>query len=144
MAAAALWYHGEKPLLFDLKTTDDDMDHVVALFRRKGKWGAISKTNHVVLRYRDPVYKNVRELAMSYFNEYFLQNRKKTLRSFSRPFSLFRYGSDWLTSKKNLWYIADDLDDSPHTPILGKGDARMLRPVHRIEIKAGDIEEWKK
>src|SRR3989344_7563100 len=68
-AAAVLAYHGQKPLLLDLRTTPRDEDHVVALFRQNGRWGAISKTNHAVLRYRDPVYKDVRELAMSYFHE---------------------------------------------------------------------------
>jgi hypothetical protein len=71
-AAAALAYHGRKPLLLDLQTTNDDQDHVVALFRQDGLWGALSKTNNPVLRWRDPVYKSVRELAMSYFHEYFL------------------------------------------------------------------------
>ncbi|MDP3731184.1 MAG: hypothetical protein Q8R34_01670, partial [bacterium] len=67
LVAAVLWFHGEKPLLLDLKTTDCDFDHVVALFRKGGCWGAISKTNHAVLRYREPVYASPRELAMSYF-----------------------------------------------------------------------------
>ena len=71
LAAAALWYLGYPPLLLDLKTTAQDDDHVVALFKEGGRWGAISKTNHAVLRYRDPVYRDPRELAMSYFNEYF-------------------------------------------------------------------------
>src|SRR3989344_4797858 len=86
IAAAALWIQGERPLLLDLKPDKSDIDHVVALFRRNGFWGAISKTNHAVLRYREPVYKSIRELAMSYFHEYFLNNGKKTLRSYSRPF----------------------------------------------------------
>src|SRR3989344_6349937 len=63
LASAALWYHGEKPLLLDLKTSNDDEDHVVALFKANNRWGAISKTNHAVLRYRDPIYLSVRELV---------------------------------------------------------------------------------
>lgn len=144
LAAAAFWYHGEKPLLMDLKTAAKDLDHVVALFRYKNRWGAISKTNHAVLRYRDPVYKNIRELAMSYFNEYFFDDGKKTMRSFSRPFNLLRYGASWLTSQKDLWHIADDLDDCTHIEILGRGEARVLRQVTKVEIRAGNIEEWKK
>jgi len=74
LAAAALWYHGEPPLLLDLKVAKGkgDHDHVVALFKQNGKWGAISKTNHAVLRYRDPIYQTLRELVLSYFHEYFL------------------------------------------------------------------------
>src|SRR3989344_6708420 len=79
MAATALWYHDKSPLLLDLVTSKSDFDHVVALFKVGKHWGALSKTNHAVLRYREPVYKSVRELAMSYFHEYFLDNGKKTL-----------------------------------------------------------------
>jgi hypothetical protein len=86
LGAAVLEFHGQKPLLMDLRSTVEDLDHVVALFRQGQFWGAISKTNHVGLRYREPVYKSVRELAMSYFHEYFLDNGKKTLREYSVPF----------------------------------------------------------
>jgi hypothetical protein len=88
-AAAVLWYHGKKPLLLDLKTGRGDFDHVVTLFKTNGYWGAISKTNHAVLRFRDPLYKTIRELALSYAHEYFLDNGKKTLLSYSRPFFAF-------------------------------------------------------
>ena len=89
VAAAALAYHGKKPLLLDLRTSADDEDHVVTLYRENGYWGAISKTNHPVLRYRDGVYKTPRELVMSYFHEYFMsKNGKKTLREYSNPFDL--------------------------------------------------------
>src|SRR3989344_6702680 len=88
LASAILWFHGEKPLLMDLKTTDYDFDHVVALFRRGKFWGEISKTNHAVLRYREPIYDSPRELAMSYFHEYFMDSGFKTLRSYSASFDL--------------------------------------------------------
>ncbi|MBI4225414.1 MAG: hypothetical protein HY617_03715 [Candidatus Sungbacteria bacterium] len=142
LAAAALWYHGKKPLLLDLKTIKDDSDHVVTLFKKHGFWGAMSKTNHAVLRYRDPVYKSVRELAMSYFHEYFLDNGKKTLRSFSAPFSLLAFDDEWLTSPENLWGIAEGLDDSPHVPIFFKDTAPTLRPAHPLEIQAGKLVEY--
>ena len=80
-AATALWLQGEKPLLLDLKAKGDD-DHVVALYRRNGYWGAISKTNHAALRFRDPVYKTIRELALSYFHEYFLDRDGKKILDF--------------------------------------------------------------
>lgn len=144
LAAAILWYNGETPLLMNLKTTDDDYGHVLAVFKRRGRWGAITKTNHAVLRYRDPVYTSVRELAMSYFNEYFLDSGKKTMRSYSVPFDLSGYGSDWLASKKNLWKIFDDFMASKHFSVLDKKTIRELRPADNIEIKAGKITEWKK
>lgn len=144
LAAAILWYHGERPLLLDLKTNNDDDDHVVALFKRENQWGAISKTNHAVLRYRDPVYASARELAMSYFNEYFLDDGVKTLRSYSKPFDLLRFGNDWLTTKKNLWNVTDALDNSPHINILPKVGVRHLRLADPIEIKAGKLTQWKK
>src|SRR6185369_11408520 len=87
-AATAFWYHGGKPMLMDLKAPGDDFDHVVALFKVHGYWGAVSKTNHAVLRYREPIYKTLRELALSYFHEYFLHDGTKTLREYSRLFDL--------------------------------------------------------
>ncbi len=142
-AAAALWYHGKRPLLLDLKASSKDFDHVVTLFRENGYWGAVSKTNHAVLRYREPVYKTVRELALSYFHEYFNDDGIKTLRSFSKPFSLARYGTTWITESSNLWDIGADLDDSPHIPIISPSQARRLRHADPIEIRAGKLVEYK-
>lgn len=142
LAAAILWFHEEKPILLDLRTKQNDDDHVVALFKRNGKWGAISKTNHGVLRYRDPIYKSPRELAVSYFNEYFLDNGEKTLRNYSSPFSLLRYGKKWLTQETDLWNVYRDLDKFRHFPILDKKDVRNLRKADKIEINANDYEEW--
>ena len=85
VAAFALWLQGHPPLLLDF-SAHQDMDHVIAPFRVDGKWGAISKTNYICLRWRDPVYRTVRELAMSYFHEY-AKGPRKTLRSYSRPFA---------------------------------------------------------
>lgn len=143
LAAACLWYHGEKPLLLDLRTIYRDDDHVVAPFRKSGRWGAISKTNHAVLRYREPVYASVRELAMSYFHEYFLDDGAKTLRTHSVPFSMLRYGSSWLTDPGSLLRIAEDLDSSPHLELLPENGSRRLRRADKIEIEAGKITEWK-
>lgn len=141
-AAAALWYHGEKPLLMDLKTSSDDTDHVVALFKQNGHWGAISKTNHAVLRYREPVYKTLRELALSYFHEYFKDNGKKTLRSYSAPFDLSKIKDrSWLTTADNLFQIIYDLDDSRHFPLLNNKQIKNLRRADPIEIKAGKLVE---
>lgn len=144
-AAAALLVHGEKPLLMDFQTTPEDEDHVIALFRQNGYWGAISKTNHPVLRYRDPIYKTPRELALTYFHEYFMtQNGKKTLRAYSKPFSLLPYVSKFVTSEERLWDVVEDLDDSPHFPLVPKANMRLLRPASKIEREACYLGEWKK
>ncbi len=144
-AAAALMHHGHKPLLLDLRTTSDDQDHVVALFKVDKYWGAISKTNHAVLRFRDPVYANVRELALSYFHEYFLGNGKKSMRAYSDPFDLSRLPLDsWLTADEDLIDLVNALDDSPHHDIVTKDMIKNLRRADVIEIKTFDSVEWKK
>lgn len=142
VAAAALMVHGHKPLLLDLRTTDGDADHVVALFQRGKHWGAVSKTNHAVLRYREPIYKSIRELAMSYFHEYFLNDGTKSMRKFSKPFNLLKTKFDWMHSKEDLFELVDALDRSPHENILPKG--HKLRKADKIELKAGRIVEWKR
>lgn len=143
LASALLAYHGHKPLLLDLKVKKGrDVDHVVALFKERGYWGAISKTNHGVLRYREPIYKTIRELALSYFHEYFLDDGTKTLESYSKPFDLSKYGTEWITSKDDLYEIASDLDDAPHTKIIPP-HLKKLRKADKVEIEAGKIKEWK-
>lgn len=141
VAAAALYFNGLKPLVMDLKTTHDDYDHVVTLFKVNGYWGAFSKTSHAVLRYREPIYKTLRELALSYFHEYFLDNGKKTLRSFSEPFDLRQYGDDWLIADYDLWQIPEELDDSPHQKLLTPAMIAALRRADKVEIAAGKIKE---
>lgn len=144
-AAAALWVAGEKPLLLDLKTTPNDDEHVVALFRRNGYWGAISKTNHAVLRYRDPIYRTLRELALSYFHEYFLNTTgEKTLRSYSHAFDLSALGDSWITAEKDLWTISKALDRAQHFPIVPAKNRRHLRNASNVERKAGELTEWKR
>ena len=145
LAAAALWLAGEKPLLLDLKTKPSDDEHVVALFKKNGYWGAISKTNHAVLRYRDPIYKTVRELVLSYFHEYFLNKTgEKTLLSYSDPFDLRTLGDEWVTSEKDLWYISKALDRVRHYAVVPPKNRRLLRPASRIERKAGRLTERKR
>lgn len=143
LAAAALWANGRKPLLLDLKVTRPDFDHVLTLFKEGDSWGAISKTNHAVLRYREPVYKSVRELVMSYFHEYFLFDGQKTLRSFSKPFDLSRHGTGWLTEKEKVIELIYLLDHSPHTQILSDKQIENLRKAEPIEIRAGQIVQYK-
>ncbi len=144
VAAVALWLRGEPALLMDLKTKGDD-DHVVALYKRNGYWGAISKTNHTSLRFRDPVYKTLRELALSYFHEYFLDsNGKKVLRSFSEPFNLKKLGTQWITADEDLFHIAAAIDTSVHHTLVPKKNIRLIRPADGMERKAGKLIEWKK
>ena len=143
LAAAIFLYHGQRPLLLDLVTTPNDDYHTVALFKEAGKWGAISKTNHAYLRYRDPVFKNTRELVMSYFNEYFLDSGQKTLRSYSDSFDLTKFGENWLVAKNDLWNIAEALDNAKHYKILTAKQIRRLRPADKIEIKAGKLTQWR-
>ncbi len=145
LAAAALQFHGKKPLLMDLRTAPTDEDHVVALFKENGFWGAISKTNHPVLRYRDAVYKTPRELALSYFHEYtFPISGKKTLREYSKPFDLSRFKlSRWLATEADLFWLVEALDVSVHEPIASNAALRRLRPAGMHEIAAMDMTEWK-
>jgi len=143
-AAAILMYHGYKPILLDLKTKFNDESHVVALFKKEGKWGAISKTNHASLRYRDPVYKSTREIVMSYFHEYFLNsNGEKTLRSYATA-NLKKIKKNWIVDENNLWYIDNMLENIKHTKILNEEESRYLRPADTIERIVGKITVWKK
>jgi hypothetical protein len=145
LAAAALAYHGERPLLLDFQAAFDDEDHVVALFRANGHWGAISKTNHPGLRYRDPVHQSVRSLVASYFHEYYLWDGRKSLRFFSEPFDLTRFApQDWVTAPRDLDWLVHALDASAHHPIIPKGNLRKIRPASAFEIHASSAVEWLK
>lgn len=144
LAGVALWLQGEKPLLLDLKTTEGD-DHVVALFKQGGCWGAISKTNHASLRWRDPVYKTVRELALSYFHEYYsATNGRRILRSYSAPFNLKKLGPKWITAEEELDNIAEAIDRAPHHVLFPVQNAKLLRPPHPLELQADELIEWEK
>lgn len=145
LAATILYFHGHKPLIVDLRAHKRDRDHAIAVFKVGGKWGAISKTNHAVLRYREPIYNSIRELVMSYFHEYFLDNGKKTLRSYSLPVDLSKFDSkNWITSPQDLWYIDKYLNQVHHIPILNKKQIASLRSADRIEIQAGKLTAQKK
>ncbi len=140
LAAAILKVQGFRPLIVDLEANDKDFDHVVAVFKQKGYWGAISKTNHAVLRYREPVYRTIRELVMSYFHEYFLDNGKKTLRKYSLPVDLSRFDKkEWISSEEDVWYIPEYLTKIKHFDILNKSQIKMLRKADKLEIEAGKL-----
>lgn len=139
LGAYILSLHGFPALILHLQATKDDFDHVVTLFKQNGLWGALSKTNHAVLRYREPAYKNIHELVMSFFHEYFLDNGKKTLRKYSEPLDLKIFGKNWMLEEKDLWKIDKKLDAIKHYNILSKTGIKNLRKADKVEIEAGRI-----
>jgi hypothetical protein len=127
-AAMVLRMHGEQPLILDLTANSKDDDHVIAVFKRNGCWGAIAKSNHYCLGYRDPVYRNIRELVMSYFHEYLNKQGEKTLRSYSKPINLKRFDRQgWMTMEKDVWEVPSFIIRQPHAKILKRSQERYLR-----------------
>ncbi|HYC38828.1 MAG TPA: hypothetical protein VEC19_20540 [Usitatibacter sp.] len=142
VAAAALWVHGDPPLLMHLDCDQSDYPHVIALFRRGGHWGAISKTNGAPLRYRDPIYRTLRELALSYFHEYSNKRGHKTLRSYSMPFDMRRIDpAEWVTSAKSCWKTHDRLTDLRHFALISRRQERLLARRDKFEQRATSIVE---
>lgn len=128
--AAALRANGYPPLLLDLEA-DRDTDHVIAIFREKGCWGAVAKSNYTGCRWREPVYRTLRELALSYFNGYFNMRGERTLRRFSGPVNLKRFDrQEWMTTDKPLWFIVYYLFDIKHYPLLTSAQEKRL---HRVD-----------
>ncbi|MGH6908070.1 MAG: hypothetical protein ACREDX_09470 [Aestuariivirga sp.] len=141
IAAAALLLHGRPALLMDFQAEGDD-DHVLALFRHENHWGAISKSNSIWLRWRDPIYASPRELAMSYFHEY-VNDERKTLRRVSRPFNIGAYDpAYWLTAENDCWDMAAEINASPHVALTTTKQARRLRPREGFEVYADTIKEY--
>ncbi|MCX6137690.1 MAG: hypothetical protein NTV54_09380 [Ignavibacteriales bacterium] len=136
-AAAALRWMGHRPLIVDLVAENDD-DHVVAVFRRNGRWGAIAKSNTTVLRFREPVYRSIFELTMSYFDMYFNTRGEKTLRSYSRPVELTRFDPrGWMESLEEADYISDYLYTIPHRELLSGAMKRCLEKTDPALQSAG-------
>jgi hypothetical protein len=136
-AAAALRVQGFPPLILDLEAVHDD-DHVIAVFRERGHWGAIAKSNYAGLRFREPVYRTLRELVMSYFEHYYNPAGEKTLRAYSRPVNLSRFDPiGWMTAEDDLWVISDYLCAVPHTPLLSPQMERRLGRMDRRLFDAG-------
>jgi hypothetical protein len=143
LAACALWIHGEPPLVMHLDCDPCDYPHVVALFRRGRAWGAISKSNGASLRYRDPVYRTLRELAMSYVHEYFDKRGRKTLRSYSGAFDLRRIDpSLWVSHAGACWAVHDRIAALHHYPLLSAAQVRGLAPRDAFERKAAELVEY--
>lgn len=138
-AAAALRVLGFPPLLVDLEAVQDT-DHVVAVWRAAGGWGAIAKSNFSGLRFRAPVYRTLRELVMSYFDGYVNLRGERTLRAYSRPLSLARFDRThrgWETASDDLWFIAEYLAVVPHTRLLTRPMEQRLGRVDRRSLEAG-------
>jgi hypothetical protein len=142
-AAAVLMFHRKPVWLLDLRARPSDHDHVVAVFKQQGRFGAISKTNHSILRWRDPIYRSVRELAVSYAHEYCLPSGAKSLLAFSRPFSLARYAPQrWVTAEDDLHWLMEALDESPHEDVAPKRIKQ--RRSTKLESAAQNMVEWEK
>jgi len=141
-AAMVLRMQGRKAFLLDLMANRKDDDHVLALFRdpKTKAWGAIAKSNHYCNGYRDPVYKTLRELAMSYFHEYLNYAGEKTLRSFAGPLDLRQFdGADWMTRNQSVWEIPNALVALPHTSLLTRAQERNLRPADEFVRRINNI-----
>jgi len=134
-AAAALRVLGFPPLIFDLEA-ERDTDHVVAIFKVRGHWGAVAKSNFTGCRYREPVYRSLRELAMSYFNIYFNMRFERTLRRYSRPVNLARFDHrNWMTTEKPVWFIAEYLCEIPHIRLLTSSMEKNLTRVDPRSVR---------
>jgi hypothetical protein len=136
-AAAALRVNGYPPLIFDLEA-ERDTDHVVAIYCVDGHWGAIAKSNFTGCRYREPVYRSLRELALSYFEVYFNLRRERSLRTYSRPVDLTRFDHlDWMTTYKPIWFIARYLFEIQHYPLITRSQAEGLHRLDDRSFRAG-------
>ena len=143
VAACALWLHGDRPLVLHMDCATSDFPHVLALFRRGGGWGAISKTNGAVLRFRDPVYRSLRELAMSYFHEYSDRRGRKTLRSYSVAFDLRRIDPElWVTREAECSEVGARLASLRHYPLISVRQEKLLSPRDAFERQAAKVVEY--
>jgi len=135
--AAALRQLGHRPRLVDIRSWNDD-DHVIAVFKERGHWGAVAKSNYTVIRFREPVYRTLRELVMSYFDVYFNPIGQKTMRSYSLPLDLCQFDKRlWMTTDGDLEYIGDKLNIRKHFPVLTRSMIRRLNLVDPDLVKAG-------
>ena len=137
LAAAALRINGHPPLLMDLEAVRDD-DHVLAIYRQRGLWGSIAKSNFAGLRFRAPVYRSLRELALSYVDHYYNLRGERTLRSYSAAVNLTRLDDqNWMTSEDNVWCVTELLISARHFPLFSDKVARSLPRLDRRSFEAG-------
>jgi hypothetical protein len=140
VGALALRRLGYPPLLVDLEAVRDS-DHVLAVYRAEGRWGAVAKSDYSGLRSREPVYSTIRELAMSYFEHYFNPAGEKTLRAYSRPVSLARFDRKpgWMSTLGEVWEIPEYLCEIPHTSVLTRTMERRLTRMDSRLYAAGRL-----
>ena len=143
-AASAFRFHGRRPLVIQMRAEPDlDEDHLLALFREKkdsGAWGAVAKSKFTGLRFREPVYRTIRELAMSYFEQYFNEVAEKSLRAVSRPVDLSRFDArSWETAEDDLHDVAEYLAHRPMRPLVTSRQARALARVDPHLFRAGPM-----
>ncbi len=140
LAAAALRFHGHRPLLLDLRAVQDD-DHVLAVFQFDGAWGAVAKSNFAGLRYREPIHRSLRELALSYFDPYYGLKRRRTLRQYSaRPLDLRRFDRlGWEFDEAVAPRLAERLDALPHRSLLTPAQVGRLTPLDPRSVRAGMV-----
>ena len=137
LAATALRLNGYPPLLMDLEAVHDD-DHVIALYRERGLWGGVAKSNFAGLRFRAPVYRTLRELALSYFEHYYNLRGERTLRAYSGPVNLARLDRlRWTTSEEDVWCVPELLITARHYPLFPDKVARELPRLDRRSFEAG-------
>ncbi len=137
-AAAALRHIGHPPLILNMLPNNRDDDHVVALYKRAGCWGAVGKSNYFGLRFREPIYRTVRELVMSYFELYFNVRGEKTLRSYTGPLNLQSFDKlNWMVSDEPLEAIADRLDEIRRVPLITRRMAARLSLADKRSYQAG-------
>ncbi|MBN1939854.1 MAG: hypothetical protein JW843_09725 [Candidatus Aminicenantes bacterium] len=137
LAAAAFRYHGRPPLLVDMRSWNDE-DHVLAVFRENDAWGCVAKSNYTVLRFREPVYRTIRELMMSFFDVFFNTIGQKTLRQYSVPFDLSRFDDrNWMTRMDDISWVGDALDRARHYRVMTPAQVKALRLTDPLLVKAG-------
>ena len=142
-AACALWVNGDPPLVMHLDCHESDYPHVIALFKRQGAWGAISKTNGAPLRYRDPIYRTLREIALSYFHEYSNRRGHKTLRSYSVSYDMRRIDpEECVTNTRSCWVTHDRLVAIRHFALITKRQERLLARRDAFELRASKLVEY--
>ncbi len=138
LAAAAFRVNGLPPLIMDLEADDRDDDHVIALYRERGLWGAVGMSKFAGLRYRSPVYRTLRELALSFMEHYYNWDGERTLRAYSRPVSLARFDRlGWMTSEDDLWPVVEHLGRIPHTRLISAAVGRRLARLDKRSYEAG-------
>lgn len=144
-AAAILRRLGHSPLIMEMLPNDRDDDHLLALYKWNGHWGAVAKSNFVGLRFREPIYRSLRELVMSYFEQFYNVEREKTLRSYTLPLNLKAFDKwNWMTSDEHLERIAERLDTIRKVPVLTEPMISTLSLVDERSYRAGLLEANKR